>query len=197
MKTMQHSYGAPEWSLQHAASTDIFHYLNIPIWSAAGASDSKVVDQQAALESTLQITASALSGAHLIHDVGFIDLGMTGSLDQLVMCDEIIGMVRRFINGVDVDEGRLAVDVISAVGPGGQFMGEEHTFRYFKNELWNPTLLDRQAYADWKSQGGKEMGVRIAEKVQKILNEHKPEPLSEEVVRKLDEIVERAEQRFR
>lgn len=195
MKTMQHSYGAPEWMLQHAASTDIYHYLGLPIWSAAGVTDSKLVDQQSALESALQIAVSAFGGAHLIHDVGFIDLGMTGSLDQLVMCDEIIGMVRRIIKGVDIDQGHLAVDVIDQLGPGGQFMSAEHTFRHFKNELWSPTLLDRQSYGDWENEGKKTMGIRTTEKVRKILDEHKPEPLAEDVVKKLGEIVERAEQR--
>lgn len=195
MKTMQHSYGAPEWVLQHAASTDVYHYLNIPIWGAAGATDSKVVDQQAALEAALQIAVSAFGGAHLIHDVGFIDLGMSGSLDMLVMCDEIIGMVRRFINGVDIDEDHLALDVIDAVGPGGQFMSDVHTFKFFKNELWTPTLLDRHTCSEWEGQGAKDMGARLTEKVHAILNEHKPEPLAQDVVDKLDEIVERAEKR--
>jgi len=101
------------------------------------------------------------------------------------------------IKGVDIDEGHLAVDVIDQLGPGGQFMSAEHTFKHFKNELWTPTLLDRQSYGDWKKQGEKTMGTRITDKMRKILNEHKPEPLGEDVVKKLDEIVECAEQRMR
>ncbi|AET69819.1 trimethylamine:corrinoid methyltransferase [Desulfosporosinus orientis DSM 765] len=197
MKTMQHSYGAPEWTLVHAASTDIFHYLNVPIWSAAGASDSKIVDGQAAIEATLQIFTAAASGAHLIHDVGFTDLGLTGSLEQLVMGDEIIGMVRRLIKGVEVDEEHLAFDTINEIGPGGSFLGNEHTFLHFRKEMWSPTLLDRQGYSGWEAEGKKSMYDRISEKVKRILREHKPEPLSEKVSKELDEIIAAAEQRVR
>lgn len=197
MRTMQHCYGAPEFTLVHAASTDVFHYLNLPIWSAAGASDSKLVDAQAATEAAFQIFASASSGAHLIHDVGFIDSGLTGSLEQLVMGDEIIGMVRRFIKGVDVDEDHLALDLIHKVGPGGQFITAEHTFKYFKQDLWTPTLLDRQVYSNWEIQGKKSMTERINEKVKKILEEQIPEPLPEKILKKIDDILEQAEQRVR
>jgi len=195
MKTMQHSYGAPELTLLIAASADIFHYLNLPIWSFAGATDSKVVDQQAAIEATLQIFAAAASGAHLIHDVGFTDLGLTGSLEQLVMGDEIIGMVRRLIKGIDVDEEHLAYDVINEVGPGGSYLGQEHTFKHFRTETWKPTLLDRQSYAGWEADGEKSMNDRMSDKVKLILKEHKPEPLPEEVIKELDAIIASAEQR--
>ncbi|AET69838.1 trimethylamine:corrinoid methyltransferase [Desulfosporosinus orientis DSM 765] len=197
MKTMQHCYGAPEFSLVHAASADIFHYLNLPIWSAAGASDSKIVDAQAAAEAAFQIFASASSGAHLIHDVGFLDSGLTGSLEQLVLGDEIIGMVRRFIKGVEIDEDHLALEVIHEVGPGGQFITAEHTYRYFKQELWTPTLLDREVYSNWENNGNKSLTDRANEKAKKILREHRPEPLSQKVLTVIDNILENAEQRMK
>lgn len=197
MTTMQHCYGAPELILEQAASTDMYHYLNIPSWGTAGVTDSKVVDQQAALEAALQVFAGALSGANLIHDCGFTDLGMTGSLDQLVLSDEIIGYVRRMMVGVEVNKDTLAVDVIDAIGPGGQFLGAEHTFRFFKERVWYPTLINRQSFNEWERDGKKTMGDRIKEKVKRILEEHTPELLPEQVIKQLNEIVERAEQRVR
>lgn len=197
MITMQHVYGAPELILEQAASTDIYHYLNIPTWGTAGVTDSKIVDSQAALDAALQIFAGALSGANLIHDVGFTDIGMTGSLEQLVLGDEIIGMVRRMMYGVEVTKDTLAVDIIDEVGPGGQFLGTEHTFRYFKERVWYPTLLERRSYAEWESDGKKSMRDRINAKVKKILNEHQPRTLPEAVLKQLDEIVQNAEQRVK
>ncbi|MDP4160370.1 MAG: trimethylamine methyltransferase family protein [Bacillota bacterium] len=194
MKTMQNLYGAPELMLLMSASTDIFHYLGLPIWSYAGSTDSKIVDQQAAIESSLQVFVAAAGGAHLIHDIGFTDLGLTGSLDHLVMCDEIIGMVRRLTKGVDVDEESMGFDVINEVGPGGSYLGQEHTFKHFR-EMYSPTLLDRQGYSAWEAQGKKSMSDRISEKVTRILKEHRPEQLSEEVSSQLDEIIARAEKR--
>ena len=92
---------------------------------------------------------AGLSGANLVHDVGFIEGAMTGSLQMLVMSDEIIGMVRRLQRGVRVDEETLAVDVIDAVGPGGHFLSQAHTLRHFRDEFWFPTLMDRKQYENW------------------------------------------------
>lgn len=197
MNTMQHCYGAPEFVLEQAASTEIYRYLRIPTWGTAGAADSKITDQQAAIEATLQILTGALSGANLIHDVGFTDLGMTGSLDQLVMCDEIIGMVRRMMVGVEVNQDTLAVDVLDEVGPGAQFLGVEHTFKHFRERVWYPTLIDRRSYSDWERDGKKTMGERVREKVKNILSTHSPKLLPERTVKVLDQIVEKAEGRVR
>lgn len=197
MATMQHCYSAPEAILEWAASTDIYHYLKIPSWGTAGVTDSKIVDQQAALEAALQIFAGALSGANLIHDCGFIDIGMTGSLDQLVLSDEIISYVRRMMYGVEINKETLAIDVIDEVGPGGQFLGTEHTFRNFRERVLYPTVIDRQSYNDWARDGKKDMGERIREKVKKILKDAHPEPLPEQVQKQIDEIVERAEKRVK
>ncbi|HHW29593.1 MAG TPA: trimethylamine methyltransferase [Syntrophomonadaceae bacterium] len=197
MATMQHCYGSPECLLQQTISTDIYRYLKLPIWGTAGVTDSKVVDQQAAIDASIQILVGALSGAHLIHDVGFIDLGMTGSLEQMVMCDEIIGYVRRFIYGLEISDETLALDVVDQVGPGGNFLGTKHTFKNFKERVWKPSLFDRRSYDQWAADGCKTMGQRVHEKVKQILNEHKPEPLPEDVVKQLDAIVERAETRVK
>ncbi|MDD4262316.1 MAG: trimethylamine methyltransferase family protein [Syntrophaceticus schinkii] len=197
MATMQHCYGAPELLLQQAASTDIYHYLKLPIWGTAGTTDSKIVDEQAAIDDAIQVFAGALSGAHLIHDVGFIDLGMTGSLEQMVLCDEIIGYVRRFVYGLEINDETLALEVVDQVGPGGQFLGTKHTFRNFKERSWKPTLFDRRSFEQWEKDGKKTMGQRVHEKVKQILDEHQPQLLPEEVIKQLDAIVDRAEARIK
>ncbi len=140
---------------------------------------------------------TALAGANLIHDVGFIESGMAASLEQVVMGDEIIGMVRKIIAGVEVNKDTLALDVIDEVGPGGHFLGTTHTFKHFKEQIWFPTLIDRQRYSQWESQGKKTMGQRIKEKAQRIIWDYKPEPLAQDVKHKLDLLVEKAEQDHR
>ncbi len=197
MLTMQHCYGAPEQILGAAASAEIFRYLNIPSWSTAAVTDSKIVDQQATLESALQVLTVALSGGNLVHDVGFTDGAMTGSLEQLAIGDEIIDMVRRMVYGIEVNDNTLALDVIDEVGPKGQFLGVNHTFSQFKEQVWYPTLLDRRSSSDWEKLGKKTLGERANEKVRTILAEHKPEALPQAIVDKLDSIVAAAEQRVK
>ena len=71
MHTTILTYGSPELHLLSAAMTDVAHWLKVPMFSTAGCSDSKTLDEQAALEAALSIMAAGLSGANLIHDVGF------------------------------------------------------------------------------------------------------------------------------
>lgn len=192
MKTMQHSYGAPEWMLIHGASAEIFHYLGLPVFHAAGVSDSKVVDAQSAIESTMQIINALGTGGNLIHDVGFMDLGMTGSLEQLVMCDEVIAMAKRLFQGIDIDKENLALDVIGEVGPGGNFLMADHTAMHFK-ETWAPTLIDRFGYSTWENQGGKNMTQRTREKLGDILNSHQPKALDQSGKKAIDDVLVAAE----
>ena len=117
MATTSNAYGTPEHCIGDAAVADIFHYLNLPMIQTGGVTESKIVDEQAAIESSMQIISNALVGGHLVHDVGFIDAAMSASLDQIVMCDEIISYARRFARGFEVNDETLAIDVIQEVGP--------------------------------------------------------------------------------
>jgi len=191
MSTGQTSYGSPEMDLALAAYMDIAHYYEIPTWGTAGCTDSKIVDEQAAIEATLSCLFSSLSGANLVHDVGYMESGKTGSLEMIVMVDEILGYINRIKKGIKVNEETLAVDVIHEVGPGGNFLTHPHTLAHFREETWNPSLVDRQVYDKWADSGSKRMIDRIREKVQKILETHVPEPLSQEAEKKIEQIMAR------
>ena len=114
------------------------------MWSTGGCSDSKTVDGQAALEGTFSVWAAALCGADLVHDVGYIEGGMTGSLVQLALMDEAIGMVRHITRGIVVNDETLAAEVIHKVGPNNHYLRQPHTRKYYKSEYFYPKLLDRQ-----------------------------------------------------
>jgi|AntAceMinimDraft_8_1070364.scaffolds.fasta_scaffold00660_11 trimethylamine--corrinoid protein Co-methyltransferase len=193
MANAQLSYGAPELDLLMAAYMDIAHYYELPTWGTGGCTDSKLVDQQAAIEATLSVLFSALSGANLVHDVGYMESGSTGSLEMIAMVDEIIGQVKRIVRGITVDEDHLAIDVIDEVGPGGNYLTTKHTMKYFKDEVWYPTLMDRQNIDRWKKTGEKTMGDRIKDKVQYILSTHEPAPLPEDVLASLASVTGKLE----
>ncbi|MCK4602445.1 MAG: trimethylamine methyltransferase family protein, partial [Phycisphaerae bacterium] len=125
MHTTVLTYGSPELHLMDAALTDIAHWMKVPMFSTAGCSDSKVLDQQAAAEAALSIMAAGLSGANLIHDVGYLESGLIGSHEMVVLSNELIGQVKHFLGGVQVNDETLALDVIKEVGPGGNFLVHE------------------------------------------------------------------------
>lgn len=195
MSTTILSYGAPEMSLLSAAQTNLAQYLNLPVFSTAGCSDSKMLDQQAAIEGAISIVMSGLSGANLIHDVGYLESGLDGSDDMLVMSNETIGMVKRILRGVLVDPEHLALDVINRVGPGGHFLSDDHTFNFFRSEFWMPELIDRTNYETWKENGGKSMGDRVHEKVLDLIENYQPEPMSAEAEKKIGYIIASADER--
>ncbi len=195
MKTTRSAYGSPEHCLAEALQSDIFHYLNLPHVGTAGVTESKMVDEQAAVESTMQILTNALSGANMVHDVGFMDGAMSGSLEQLVLCDEIISFAKHIRRGINFDEASFALDLIDQIGPGGQYISAPHTCKHFKKELWRPSLLDRSLYESWVEGGRQDMRRRIRAKTAQILAQHRCEPLSPEVEAQLDAIWLRARQR--
>ncbi len=195
MSTSILSYGAPEMVLLSAAMTDVAKWLRLPMFSTAGCSDSKVLDQQAAIESAVSVVVAALSGANLIHDVGYLESGLLGSFDMLVMSNEVIGLAKRILSGITVTPETLAVDVIERVGPGGQYLTQEHTRRHFRAETWLPTLMDRQMRRGWEASGRKTMADRVRAKVLDILEHHQPMPIPAEVEARLKAIVAEADAR--
>ncbi len=197
MSTSIMSYGAPEMVLLSAAMTDVAKWLGLPMFSTAGCSDAKVLDQQAAIEAAMSVTIAALSGANLIHDVGYLESGLLGSFDMLVMSNEVIGMAKRILSGVTVTPETLAVDVIERVGPGGHYLTEEHTLQHFKTELWFPTLMDRQMRRGWEASGRKTMAERVRAKVKDILEHHQPLPIPADVEARLKAIIAQADERHK
>ena len=196
MKTTVYSYGSPEFHMMQAGIAEVAHYMNIPVFGTAGCTDSHTLDGQAAGEATMSILMAALSGANLVHDVGYTGSGSQGSLYQLVMCDEIIGMVKRFMRGIKVDDETLAVDVIDRVGPGGHHLADPHTMKHFKTETWFPTLINRMRYDEWKNATDKStMGDRVKKKMLDILKNHEVPALPDDVLKKIDEVVQKAEER--
>lgn len=188
------SYAAPEFMLAMAAFSEMCHYYGLPIFAFSGCSDSKIFDQQAAAEGALWMLITALSGGNLIHDVGYIEGGLTASYDMLVAMDEIAGLVTRFMQGIEVSSETMALDVIDQVGPGGHFVGEDHTFRHFRKN-WVPKLLDRATRGEWEAAGELTMGARVNAKVRKILESHQPPPLQQTIADDLEAIIQRAEKR--
>jgi trimethylamine--corrinoid protein Co-methyltransferase len=177
MRSTLLSLGGPEVSLGLAAQAEVAQSFGLPTWGLAGATDAKTIDAQAGIESAFHILAQGLTGLNLIHDVGYIDSGMVCSPEMLVMGNEVIGMTRRFIRGIEVNTDTLARGVIEEVGPGGHYLQERHTVSHLRKELWMPTLMTREHRAVWEMAGAKDMGQRVAERAQQLATEHQVPPL--------------------
>jgi len=196
MRNSSLAYGAPELSLQSAALTEMGRHLGLPVWSTAGCTDSKAVDEQAAVESAISVLFAGLSGADLIHDVGFIEGAMTGSLQMATLSDEVISFVKRLLRGIEVSPETLASKVIQEVGPGGHFLATYHTLNHFNREFWFPRMLDRARWEEWRAVGARSMGERVQIHMEDILRNHRPLPLATRAQDQIDVILANAEARY-
>jgi len=195
LRTARPAYGSPELNLYSAAATDLARYLGLPFMGTAGASESKRLDSQAAIEISQQILMSALSGTALVHDVGFLDCADIGSLSLLVMADEVIDMVKRTMRGVEVNRETIMLDIIEKVGPGGHFLAQRESVSLSRREIWMPRILDRDPYPIWSQKGGKSMEERIGERLEKILATHEPPALSRDAQERIQAVLDAAEER--
>jgi trimethylamine--corrinoid protein Co-methyltransferase len=181
------AYGSPELSLWSAALTEMAHYLNLPVFSTAGCTDAVEFDQQAAAESAMSCLMAALSGANLIHDVGFTESSNSASLELIAATDELIGFIGTILKGIEIADETLGLDAIDQVGPGGMFLTEDHTLRHFRNN-WFPWMMNRQKFDAWSAEGGLSLKEKANRRVRDILEKHQPEPLPEEVAAELEKM---------
>jgi trimethylamine--corrinoid protein Co-methyltransferase len=196
MQYSVYAYGAPELSLLSAALTEMARYVGLPMFSTAGCTDTKTFDPQGAIEAATSVHSAMLSGANFIHDVGYFESGMTGSVLQLVMADEQIGMSHVVAKGIEVNEETLAVEEICQAGPGGSFRDSAHTQKHAVDH-WQTTLMDRRPYEDWAADGSKTMRERVIEKARELIANFEG-PISKvpaEARQKIAEILQAAEER--
>jgi trimethylamine--corrinoid protein Co-methyltransferase len=191
MLTSVFSYGAPEWRLTNSAFADLYHYYGIPMWSTVG-TDAHLFDAQAGMEHAFGTLLAALDGANLIHDVGYGGQGLIGNPAMIVMGNEIIAWVKRVIRGFEIGREALALDVIRSVGPGGDYLAEEHTLLNFRQELWRPSLANRLDPDTWIQRGRKSYQELAVETALSILETHRPGPLPDDVRSRLAQIAEEA-----
>jgi len=191
MGSMQICYASPEFQLTKAAIAELGRWYGLPTWGYAGCSDSKIMDEQAALEAMLSVMAAKLCGSNLIHDVGYIESGLTTSYEMIVLTDELVAMVDHFMKGIEVTPDTLMVDELHTVGPGGNFLSTKATLSRFRS-YWFPTLLDRKIRATWLSKGATTMGQRLNQKVREIIDSYQPKPLAAEKLQALQTILAKA-----
>ncbi len=185
MRTTVDAYADPT---NRVMLVELAHRYGLPIFGLTGCSDSKLPDEQAAAEAAFSIILETLAGAQMAHDVGYLEGGMTNSIEQIVICDELISYTKRFMQGLEISDETLALDLIDQVGPDGDFMSTKHTLVHFKED-WYPRLFDRQNHDEWQAGGSKTLRQRARERALHLIETHQPAPLAADVQAALDEIV--------
>jgi trimethylamine--corrinoid protein Co-methyltransferase len=190
IRTMGFLFGSIEMGMMNAAASQLARHYKIPIYATSGVTDSKIPDVQAGYEKASTALLAALAGANYIHDAaGLLEGAMTAGYAQYVIDNEIIGMALRASRGIDVNPDTLAVDVIDNVGPGGDYLGQEHTMKYMRTETFFTQVADRQNHTNWINSGSKNGWDKADEIARKILETHRTMPILRDTHEKIKEIV--------
>lgn len=191
MRASTTPYNAPESFLGEMTGKAMAEFYGMPNYSYGGLTDAKLFDEQAGAEAALSLYQATLAGSTLIHDVGYMDSGMTASWELILLGDEIIGHLKRLMEGIDLSDEHLALELIEKVGPGGHFLMEDHTLEHYR-DVWYPKVINREEYSAWAGKGAKPLREVLREKVHWILKNHHPEQLPEDVEEKIETILKRA-----
>jgi trimethylamine--corrinoid protein Co-methyltransferase len=195
MRTLVATYASPEFMRHMMAINELAHYLyGLPVWGFGYCSDSKQPDLQAGIDGALWTFCAALSGANLVHDVGYLESGMTCSYEMIVVGDEVIGSVRKMLGGFRIDTENLALDAIHEVGHKAEYVMAPHTLRHYE-EVWYPRVLDRRTHRGWVEAGCPTPVDTARAIAQETLAKHVPEPLPAGAGEALAAIVKEADAR--
>jgi trimethylamine--corrinoid protein Co-methyltransferase len=189
LRTMDLAMGSVEAAMINTGAVALAHYYNLPIYATAGVTDSKLPDIQAGFEKGVSYLLLGMAGADYIHlAAGMLDSGNSIAYEQYVIDNEILGMVERILRGITVNRHTLGLDCIKDVGPGGNYVLEDHTVTHMFNEFFYPRLAVREQYDRWTDLGEPTPKIKAQELVKQCLDA--PEP-------RLDpETVARVRQRF-
>ena len=121
-----------------------------------------------------------------------LEMGITFDLAQLVLDDEVAGMIKRTVNGIEVNDETLSLDTIKEVGPFKDYLAHKSTFKNMRLTT-SPKLMNRQMRPRWEKAGSKDAYQRARDEVHHILETYEPPKLSDEILKKVRDIVDAAE----
>jgi trimethylamine--corrinoid protein Co-methyltransferase len=182
MKRLSSCLGSIENMMVACAAAQVAKYYELPSHAYLGLSDSKMLDAQSGIETSSGILLGALAGVNVVSGPGMLVFENCQSLEKLVIDNEICGMALRLVEGIAADGETYASEVISKVGPGGDYLAEKHTRDWLKKEHFMPSdIIDRLTLEAERKQGLKDITSKARQTVDQVLREHVPEPLAADV----------------
>jgi len=172
LRNMEYTMGSAKMTMMNAAAVQLAKHCNLPIYASGGLTEAKRPDIQAGIEEGFSNLMVAMAGADCIHlAAGMLDSGNSISYEQYAIDNELIGMIHRILTGIKVNEATMGFDVIEKVGPGGNFVIEDHTIEHMMDEFFYPSLSVRCNFDIWEERNRPDMLSRAKESVEKILDE--------------------------
>ncbi len=199
MRSGNSAMGSVETGIITAGIAQLARFYDIPSRGLGSVTDSKIFDIQNGFERLQTLMIAAQAGINYITCAGTYESTLVEALELLVIDDELAGMVRRALEGITVNEDTIGLDVIKKVATntkkGVNYLGEKHTRKHMKNELFIPKLVDRNRRSTWAKKGSKDIITTAGEKVEQLLKSYEPPELPSDIERQLKAYIKEVEQR--
>ncbi len=186
------TFGTPEGSKIIFGAARLARRLGVPYHGMGALTASKLPDAQAAYEGALTMQSSLLAGAnYIIHSAGWLEGGLTMGYEKFVIDADRCAALAEFARGVSLDENEQALDAIREVGPGGHYLGCDHTQRNFRSAFHTSRLADNNAYEQWIGEGGLDQAQRASRLWKQMLADYQAPPIDAGVDEALREFIAR------
>lgn len=199
MKSGNAALGSIETGLITAAIAQLGRFYNIPSRGPGCITDSKVLDVQCGFERLQTLLVAAQAGVNYITCAGTYEETLVEALELLVIDDELVDIAKRLIEGINVNEETIALDVIEKVASspkkGVNYLSEAHTRKFMLKELYIPMLIDRNRRSTWRKKGSKDIIGRAKDKVEQILQSFNPPDVDKEIENELLDYIKEVESR--
>jgi len=186
------TFGTPEAAHITYGAGQLARRLKLPYRSGGAFCGSKLPDAQAAYESANSLNMALLAGVNfMLHSCGWLEGGLVSSYEKFVMDADQLGTLHHLAKGISIDENGQGMDAIREVGPGGHYLGCQHTQNNFKTAFWRSELFDFKPFETWDEEGARDTETLAAARVKKLLGDYQAPALDEGIREALDEYVAR------
>ncbi|MGH1329537.1 MAG: trimethylamine methyltransferase family protein [Paracoccaceae bacterium] len=186
------TFGTPEASQITYGAGQLARRLNLPYRSGGAFNGSKLPDAQAAYETANTLNTALFSGVNfMLHACGWLEGGLVSSYEKFVMDADQLGALQKLASGIDMSENAQAMDALREVGPGGHFLGCEHTQSNYKSAFWRSEVFDYKPFETWEEEGARDTQMLASDRVAKLLAGFQAPALDQGIKDGLDEYVAR------
>jgi len=186
------TFGTPEAAHITYGAGQLARRLKLPYRSGGSFCGSKLPDAQAAYETANSLNMALLAGVNfMLHACGWLEGGLVSSYEKFVMDADQLGTLHHLAKGISVDENGQGMDAIREVGPGGHYLGCQHTQDNFKSAFWRSDLLDYKPFETWDEEGARDTETLAALRVKKMLGDYQQPELDVAVSDALHDYVAR------
>jgi trimethylamine--corrinoid protein Co-methyltransferase len=188
--------GSIEVVLTKMVGAQMAQFYNLPYLTGGADGDANCLDEQNGIEKIMTLLGGLISETDITINLGMFGSAFTVSFEQLVIDNEMGGMLFRLLRGIDVTPETLAIDLIDKVGPEGQYLAEMHTLEFLrKGEHWEPQIFNRGSYENWQREGSLNIIEKAKKKADEIIQSHKPQNLKENIQAKLNDTIRNFEKK--